>query len=320
MRRARAYTSYLAPDFERYVALRRATGACYEWQEYRLRAFDRYLVATAPRPPLERETLLRYLASLDGLSPQARENVLCVLWPALSHARRHAAPIEPLPPRPPGPPRPTRRRPPRLVTREEATRLVVAARRLSPQAALRPATLATLIGLLYATGLRIGEALGLDVGDLDRRDRLLTVRRGKFGKSRVLPLRRSTIDALVRYVEDPRRPVGTAASAPLFVSGMHRRLAYVTARPSIYQACQLAELAEPWPRPHDFRHSFAVGRLVDAYRQGRDVDTVLPVLSSYLGHVSVEGTRQYLIANGGLLDEAGARFERWTGALDEVSS
>ena len=51
--------------FERYVALRRATGAQYEWQEYRLRAFDRYLVATAPRPPLERRILLRYLASLE---------------------------------------------------------------------------------------------------------------------------------------------------------------------------------------------------------------------------------------------------------------
>lgn len=320
MKRARAYTSWLAPAFERYVALRRATGACYEWQEYRLRAFDRYLVRKAPKPPLERQLLLGYLASLTGISPQARENVLCVLWPALRHARRHGAPIEPLPPRPPRPPRQTRRRPPRLVTQEEAERLVAAARRLTPQAALRPATLATLIGLLYATGLRIGEALGLDVGDLDGRDRLLRVRRGKFGKSRVLPLRRSTVDALVRYVEDPRRPVGTGASAPLFVSGMHRRLAYVTARPSLYQACRLAELAEPWPRPHDFRHSFAVGSLADAYRQGRDVDAVLPVLSSYLGHISVEGTRHYLIANGGLLDEAGTRFERWARGLDEVTS
>ena len=320
MRRSHAYTSWLAPAFERYVALRRATGAKYEWQEYRLRAFDRYLVATAPRPPLERATLLRYLASLDGLSPQGRDNVVVVLWPALRHARRHGAPIEPLPPRPPRPPRYPRRRRPRLVTREEAARLVAAARRLTPQAALRPATLATLIGLLYTTGLRIGEALGLDVGDLDRRDRILTVRRGKFGKSRALPLRRSTVEALLRYREDPRRPVGTGASVPLFVSGMRRRLAYPTALVSIYDACRIAGLATPWPRPHDFRHTFAVGRLADAYRQGRDVDALLPALSTYLGHVSIEGTRHYLIANGGLLDEAGARFERWARALDEVMS
>ncbi len=320
MRQPRGYTSWLAPAFERYVALRRATGARYEWQEYRLRAFDCYLAREAPTPPLERPTWLRYLASLDGLSPQGRENVLCVLWPALRHARRHGAPIEPLPPRPPGPPRQTRRRPPRLVTREEAERLVAAARRLSPQAALRPATLATLIGLLYTTGLRIGEALGLDVGDLDRRDRILTVRRGKLGKSRALPLRRSTVEALRRYLGDPRRPVGTGASVPLFVSGKRRRLAYPTALASFHDTCRLAGLARPWPRPHDFRHTFAVGRLAAAYRQGRDVEALLPVLSTYLGHVSVEGTRQYLVANGGLLDEAGARFERWTGALDEVSS
>lgn len=201
MRRTHAYTSWLAPAFERYVALRRATGAKYEWQEYRLRAFDRYLAATAPGPPLEREILIRYLASLDGLSPQAHDNVVVVLWPALSHARRHGVPIEPLPPRPPRPSRQTRRRPPRLVTRQEAARLIAAARRLTPQAALRPATIATLIGLLYTSGLRIGEALGLDVGDLDCRDRILTVRRGKSGKSRAIPLRRSICEALVRYVE-----------------------------------------------------------------------------------------------------------------------
>lgn len=320
MRRTHAYTSWLAPAFERYVALRRATGAKYEWPEYRLRAFDRYLAATAPGPPLERETLIRYLASLDGLSPQARDNVVVVLWPALSHARRHGVPIEPLPPRPPRPSRQTRRRPPRLVTRQEAARLIAAARRLTPRAALRPATLATLIGLLYTSGLRIGEALGLDVGDLDRRDRILTVRRGKFGKSRAIPLRRSTCEALVRYVEDARRPVGTGPSAPLFVSGIRRRLAYPTARPCLYAACRIAGIAKPWPRPHDFRHTFAVGRVAAWYRQGRDVDALLPALSTYLGHVSVEGTRLYLIANGGLLEQAGSRFEHWTRALDEVPS
>lgn len=320
MRRRGSYTSWLAPDFERYVALRRATGAHYEWQQYRLRAFDRYLAREAPRPPLRRETLLAYLASRDGLSPQARNNVVVVLWSALSHALRYGAPIEPLPARPPRPPRHTRRQLPRIVTRQEAERLVAAARRLSPQAALRPATVATLIGVLYTTGLRIGEALGLDVGDLDRRDLILTVRRGKFGKSRAIPLRRSTVAALVRYIEDPRRRVGTGASAPLFVSGMRRRLAYPSARVAIYDACRLAELASPWPRPHDFRHTFAIGRLATAYRQGREVEALLPALSTYLGHVSIEGTRQYLIANGALLEQAGARFERRARGLDEGMS
>ena len=318
MRRPHSYTSWLGPYFERFVGLRRAMGACYDAQQYRLRAFDRYLVATAPRPPLKRETLLRYLASRDGLSPQARDNVVSVLWPALSHARRHGASIEPLPARPPRPPHHTRQRLVRIVTAPEVVRLLTAARLLPPQDTLRGATIATLIGLLYTTGMRIGEALALDIGDLDRRDRILTIRRGKFDKSRCVPLRKSTCDALVGYVEDPRRRVGTGGSAPVFVSGMRRRLVYETARSSIYAACRIADLSKPWPRPHDFRHTFAVGRVAAWYRQGRDVDALLPALSTYLGHVSVEGTRLYLIANGGLLEQAGARFEHWTSALDEV--
>ena len=87
-----------------------------------------------------------------------------------------------------------------------------------------------------------------------------------------------------------------------------------------YAACRIADIGRPWPRPHDFRHTFAVGRVAAWYRQGRDVDALLPALSTYLGHVSVEGTRLYLIANGGLLEQAGARFEHWTRALDEVPS
>ena len=320
MRRSHSYISWLGSYFGRYVALRRATGARYDSQEYRLRAFDRYLVATAPRPPLRRETLLRYLAARDGLSPQALDNVVSVLWPALSHARRHGASIEPLPARPARPSRHTRQRLVRIVTAPEVERLIAAARRLPPQSALRGATIATLIGLLYTTGMRIGEALALDIGDLDRRDRVLTIRRGKFDKSRCVPLRKSACDALAGYIEDPRRRVGTGDSAPVFVSGLRRRVVYETARSSIYTACRIAGIGKPWPRPHDFRHTFAVGRVAAWYRQGRDIDALLPALSTYLGHVSVEGTRLYLIANGGLLEQAGARFEHWTRALDEVPS
>lgn len=320
MRQRRTFISWLGPDFERYVALRRATGARYDAQRYRLLAFDHYLAEEAPKPPLQRETLIRYLASCNRLSPQARDNVVSALWPALSHALRHGARIEPLSPRPPRPPRHQALRQPRIITASEVERLLSAARRLPPQATLRPATIATLFGLLYTTGMRIGEALGLDIGDLDRKDRILTIRKGKFGKSRCVPLRESTFEALLGYTEDPRRQVGTQPSAPFFVSGMRRRLAYPTVLPSLDSACQLAEIAKPWPRPHDFRHTFAVSRVAAWYAQGKDVDALLPALSTYLGHVSVENTRWYLIANGGLLEQAGTRFERWTSALGEVLS
>ncbi len=316
----RAFTSWLAPHFDRFVALRRASGAGYVSQRERLLAFDRYLGTHASEPPLRRETLIEYLASLERLCPQGRDHIVGVVWSALAYAQNHGAPVEALPVRPPRASQYSRQRQPRIVTLTEAKSLLVAARELPPQDILRPATTATLLGLLYTTGIRIGEALALDVGDLDRHDRILTVRRGKFGKSRALPLRESTTEALARYLDHPLRPVGTDASVPIFVSRLRRRLNYSTVRLALRSTCLAAETSEPWPRPHDFRHTFAVSRVEQWYAQGRDVNALLPALSTYLGHTSVEKTRRYLAANGVLLEEAAARFAHQTRALDEVLS
>ncbi|MCP5067280.1 MAG: tyrosine-type recombinase/integrase [bacterium] len=320
MSRPRPFISWLAPQFDGFVALRRASGARYVSQRSLLLAFDRYLNANATKPPLLRETVMQYLASLDRLSPRGRDNVVSVLWPSLGHAVRHGANVEPLLARPPRPPRQSRQRQPRIVITTEAQSLLAAARELPPQNTLRPATTATLIGLLYTTGIRIGEALALDVGDLDLKDRILSIRKGKFGKNRCLPLLESTAEALARYLEHPLRPLGTEAAAPVFVSGRSRRLAYPTVREAITSSCRIAEIPKPWPRPHDFRHTFAVSRVAAWYSKSCDINDLLPVLSTYLGHVSVENTRLYLIANGVLLEQAGARFEHKTRALDEVLS
>jgi integrase len=91
-------------------------------------------------------------------------------------------------------------------------------------------------------------------------------------------------------------------------------------RPAIRSACLAAGIPKPWPRPHDFRHTFAVSRVAAWYAQGRDVNALLPALSTYLGHISVENTRLYLTANGDLLEQAAVRFEHQTSALDEVLS
>jgi integrase len=313
-----AFTSWLAPQFERFVTLRRASGAAYVSQRNLLLAFDRYVGQYAPQPPLLRATLTQYLASLDRLSPRGWDNVVAVVWPAVTYALQQGTQVEALPARPPKPTPHWRQRQPRILSVAEIGALLAAARRLTPVDSLRPATMATLLGLLYATGLRIGEALALDVGDLDCRDGLLTVRRGKFGKSRALPLHKSAVDALIRYVHHPLRPASTAESAPLFVTLRRRRLAYPTAATALYTVCRTAETPKPWPRPHDFRHTFAVNRVAAWYAQGRDVNALLPALSTYLGHLSVENTRLYLTANGVLLEHAAARFADRTSALDEV--
>lgn len=318
MNRQNAFTSWLAPQFERFVTMRRTSGAGYISQRSLLLAFDRYVGQHAPQPPLLRTTLTQYLASLDRLSPRAWDNVVAVVWPAVTYALQQGARVEALPARPPKPSKHWRQHQPRILSLTEVGSILSAARRLPPVDSLRPATIATLLGLLYTTGLRIGEALALDVGDLDCSDGLLTVRRGKFGKSRTLPLYKSVVEALIRYVHHPLRPVCTAESAPLFVALSRRRLAYPTAATSLYSACLTAETPKPWPRPHDFRHTFAVSRVAAWYAQRMDVNALLPALSTYLGHICVENTRLYLTANGALLEHAAARFADSTSALDEV--
>jgi integrase len=314
----RAFTSWLAPYFEGFVALRRASGVSYISQRRLLFAFDHHVGEHAPEPPLLRETLIHYLASLDRLSPRGRDNAVGVVWTAVAYAQRHGAPSEALLARPPSPTPFWRQRQPRILSVADVGSLLAAARGLPPVGSLRPATMATLLGLLYTTGIRIGEALALDVGDLDCHDRILTVRLGKFGKSRALPLRESTLEALVCYLRHPLRPVGTDASAPIFVSCRRRRLSYPAVRSAIQKTCLAARIPRPWPRPHDFRHTFAVSRVAAWYAEGRDVNALLPILSTYLGHVSVENTRLYLTANGILLEQAAARFAHSTRALDEV--
>ena len=242
----RPFTSWLAPHFDSFLALKQASNVRYDTQRKLLLAFDRYLEKHTEEPPLLRETVMQYMASLDRLSPRGRDNVMSVVWQSLSYALRHGANVEPLQARPQMAPQDYRQRQPRQVTITETRRLLTGARELSPNT-LRPETTAALIGLLYTTGIRIGEALALDVGDLDTKDRILSIRHGKFGKSRCLPLLESTVKALVRYLEHPLRPLGTEASDPFFVSVYRRRLASTTARQAIYSACRITEISKPWP-------------------------------------------------------------------------
>jgi integrase len=309
--------SWLAAYFEPFVSLRRAAGARYDSQVLLLEAFDRYLRERVPQPPLHRQQLLDYVEGLARLCDRARDNAVCVVWQALTYALLHGAPVEPLPPRPLPAPMGLRVRPPRLVALDEVRAILAASRQLPPRDGLRPVTTATLVGLLWTTGIRIGEALSLDVGDLEPPQHLLTIRRGKFGKTRVLPLRASTTAALGGYLQHPERPMHTAPSSPLFLSRRRRRLSYPAAAENLRAAVAAAGLApQPVPRFHDMRHSFAVYRVANWYAEGRDVQKLLPALSTYLGHVSVEHTRCYLQANGVLLEHASRLFEARTTGLD----
>ncbi|WP_427170595.1 tyrosine-type recombinase/integrase [Arthrobacter sp. 92] len=183
---------------------------------------------------------------------------------------------------------------------------------------LRAATYETLIGLLAASGLRIGEAIKLDRSDIDWSEGVLLIRESKFGKSRLVPLHSTTMQALARHTElrDELEPRPKEPS--FFVSRTHKRLSYAVVCQTFRQLVDAAGIgagAPSAPRLHDLRHTFAVSTLLNWYRTGEDVQAKLPSLSTYLGHREPASTYWYLSAAPELLALAAARQSTgWTAA------
>jgi len=205
---------------------------------------------------------------------------------------------------------------PYLYSEAEIASLLRCALELPSAGGLRPWTYHCLLGLLSVTGLRIGEAIRLQLDDVDLQAGLLTIRGTKFGKSRLVPIHRSTQEVLEQYrARRERFLAGRSASAffissrgnPLDIGDIHRTF-YKLSR----QIGLRGETASHGPRLHDFRHRFAVQTLLRWYRAGEDVERRLPVLSTYLGHVHVADTYWYLSACPELMGLAVARLEqRW---------
>ena len=205
----------------------------------------------------------------------------------------------------------SRRAIPYPYTREEIVALMAAAAGLpSP---LMAATYSTLLGLLAVSGLRLGEAIGLDRDDVDARHRLLRVIDGKFGKSREVALHDTTMSALDAYSRRRDELCPEPASAAFLVSTTGTRLL----KPNIHRTFSrlkrevgLGPRSQRCrPRLHDLRHRFAVNTLIDWYRDGVDVQARLPVLSTYLGHVEPRDTYWYLSAAPELLGLVARRLE-----------
>jgi integrase len=200
---------------------------------------------------------------------------------------------------------------PYLYSDAEISALIAAAAGLRPR--LRAATYQTLISLLAVSGMRIGEAMRLDCGDLDAGSGLIVVRDAKFGKSRLVPLHPTATDALIRYaaLRDEHHP--RPASPALFLSTAGTRLLHsnvgLTFTRLAGQAGLTRRSASCRPRIHDIRHSFAVASLLGWYASGADVAAMMPRLSTYLGHTDPKHTFWYLSAAPELMTLAGRRLD-----------
>lgn len=207
------------------------------------------------------------------------------------------------------------RKTPYLYSQAEITTLVHAAGLLA--APLQAATYQALISLLAVTGMRVGEAVGLDRGEVDLDARLLTVVNGKYGKARQLPLHPSTVAMLREYSARRDRLCPAPATRAYFMSTTGSRLLVGGVDRVFTQLLALAGIRTPAgrrrPRVHDLRHSFAVATLLGWYHDGADVHARLPVLSTFLGHVAPASTWWYLHAAPELLALAAQRLETTTG-------
>ena len=204
---------------------------------------------------------------------------------------------------------------PYIYSQAEVQALTNAAAALRP--AVRGATHRTLIGLLAVTGLRLGEALGLDRQDVDLDAGVLRVR-GKNDKWREVPLHPTTTRALADYarLRDDQWPAPKTSA--FFVCSTGERLQKSVVHHTFPQLIRQVGLEgrgqRARPRPHDLRHAYAVHTLLDWYRDGEIVDAKLPLLSTMLGHAKPEHTYWYLQAVPELTELVAARLDGLLGA------
>ena len=309
---------------ERYILWRQAHGAKFATGTNLLCHFLGYADGDAT---CDAVTTTQVLAFLSGKGPLARhrENkyyVLAGFW-RFAISRGHAT-RSPLPnSEPKSPPR----TPPYIYSRDELRRLfdlsnVKISRRGAVQ--LDAVTFRTLLLLLYGAGLRFSEATRLTLADVDLAENVLTIRATKFYKSRLVPIGPQLATVLANYMPLRRRGGLAQDEASFLVANRDgTRLASSTVQAAFDALRRIAGIhgtagGREIPRLHDLRHSFAVHSLTAWYRQGADVQRLLPVLSTYLGHSDLEGTKVYLSMTPELLQQACLRFARYAGGDQNV--
>jgi integrase len=179
---------------------------------------------------------------------------------------------------------------------------------------LSPQTMRTFLLLLYGAGLRLSEALNLEDSHVDLKERVLQVQRSKFFKSRLVPIGPKLAQVLGDYIQ--HRPPIRGAHRRFLRTKTGCRLEASTVGKAFRVVRQAAGVkrtdgSSDQPRLHDLRHSRATHCLLAWYREGADVQALLPQLSAYLGHAEIVDTQRYLTITPELRQRASERFARY---------
>jgi|SRR5208283_1894413 len=323
-RKESSFQSPIASQIERFLQFKRAAGYRYCKEEEELIDMDRFLPShlIATEPIITDKVVRAYLSHIRHTSDATRANRLSLLrqlccFIALEEPKTFIPPSGFLG---------IHRRlfVPRILTRAEGREFVKACLRLpsgrcSP---LRGMVHGTALVLLYLTGMRLGEALALNLEDVDLENGVLRIRQSKFGKSRFVPLAQDLSTRMQQCQFFIEQSLGRRPREACFFPGLRTsRCTKSTLRYSFHKVLADANIpylgAGKGPRLHDLRHSYAVHRMLLWYEQHADLNAKLPLLATYLGHVNLSSSQYYLRLTEDILSEVMSRYQTRFGNIIE---
>lgn len=304
------FTSSLADRMVQFIAFKRMQGYDYTSGARRLRRFDVFLSKIGyTGTVLDLDVLERFAEDIAEQSRATREG-------SLSGVRQFSLYLHALEPE-------SVLLPPRLIPQgsqkirfyplssAQVGELMAAAEILKERNEILAECMHFLIGLLYSTGLRISEALALNIGDIDAVESTLFVRRGKFRKERLLPMSPSTRDAVDQWLTRRADYAGSEPSAPLLVADPNSRLLCGRATRNFRRLCIHCGIeGDPPPRLHDLRHNYACACIARWREAHEDVNALLPVLANAMGHASYYHSEIYLHIDAAALRQACGKFKQ----------
>ena len=319
------FVSHLAPVFARHLALKQALGRKYAVERDVLAHLDRFLAVQPPAlRDLTTETFAQWCATLVHLKSGVRRDRMRIVRNLCLYRQRTEpgcfVPDPNLFPRRHAPIRP------HFFTGQEFVRLMDVAKGLQPtsNSPLRAEVYRLALVLLYTTGLRRGELVRLTLGDYETQERMLLIRATKFHKSRVVPLSRDGTREMDLYLK-ARRSLPHTPDRPLLCNRNGGLRPYTGAGIGqglrrLFRSAGVRTLSGQLPRVHDMRHSFAHNALLRWYRAGIDVQSKLPSLATYMGHVSIVSTQHYLTFLEPVAQSASDLFAHHCGSLLDWAS
>jgi site-specific recombinase XerD len=303
----------LGQVMERHLKLRRSLGFVLKNAEFTLDEFDRYLANHFSKTKtITRPMVVGYLKTVRHLHPRSQSDRVNNLRQFSRYLFQFDISVY-IPERSLVPPVVTTVKP-HIYTEAEVKTLIGRTATLYPSQSLVPHTYEAIIGLLWVSGLRIGEVARLNIEDVDLTAGVLHIKQTKFFKSRLVPLSRSSVCALSRYKSlRDRHARDCSPAAGFFINRRRIRCDKSTMSKTIQGLIRQLGLRTSQgrsPRVHDLRHSFATHSLARFYQDGRDPSALLPVLATFLGHANIANTQVYLHPSLALLEKAGDKFRR----------